>query len=86
MYADFKKIDIGTVTVEVDHKKVHADACKECTEEERAVGGNIDRFTRRVSVSGDIDAATRAKLVEIADRCPVHRTLTHGAKIVTSYD
>lgn len=85
MYADFKKLDIGTVTVEVDHAKVHASDCKECTEEERAAGGKIDRFERRVSVSADIDAELKTKLVEIANRCPVHRTLSHGARIVTAY-
>jgi putative redox protein len=85
MYADHKKLDIGAVTVEVDHKKVHAEACRECTEEERAAGGNIDRFERRVSVSGGIDEETKASLMRIADRCPVHRTLVHGAKIVTHY-
>ena len=85
MYADHKKIDIGMVSVEVEHAKVHAADCAECTEEERAAGGKIDRFERRVSVSGEIDEETKAKLVAIADRCPVHRTLEHGARIVTRY-
>lgn len=85
MYADFKKLDIGTVTVEVDHAKVHAADCQECTQEERENGGKIDRFERRIAVSADIDEAVQAKLLEIADKCPVHRTLEHGAKIVTAY-
>lgn len=85
MYADFKKIDIGTVSVEVDHAKIHAADCAECSQEERDNGGRIDRFERRISVTGDIDEATRAKLVEIADKCPVHKTLEHGAKVATRY-
>lgn len=85
MYADFKKIDIGTVSVEIDHAKIHASDCIECTDEERAAGGKIDRFERHITVSGETDDALRAKLVEIADRCPVHRTLTHGAKVATRY-
>ena len=85
MYAEHKKIDIGMVTVEVEHAKIHAADCVECTDEERAGGGRIDRFERRVSVSADIDEETRKKLVAIADRCPVHRTLEHGARIVTRY-
>ncbi len=85
MYADHKKIDIGMVSVEIEHAKVHAADCAECTEEERAAGGKIDRFERRISVTGEIDEETKAKLVSIADRCPVHRTMEHGARIVTSY-
>ncbi|MEC9343031.1 MAG: bifunctional alpha/beta hydrolase/OsmC family protein [Pseudomonadota bacterium] len=85
MYADFKKLDIGMVTVEVEHAKVHAADCAECTDDERAAGGKIDRFERRIAVSGAIDDEVRDKLVAIADRCPVHRTLEHGARIVTRY-
>lgn len=86
MYADHKKLEIGTVSVEVDHAKVHAKDCEECAEDERAAGGRIDRFERRVSVTGDIDDQTRQKLLEIADKCPVHKTLEKGAKIATRYE
>ena len=45
--------------------------------------GKIDRFERRITVAGDIDAALEKKLLEIADKCPVHRTLEAGAAVVT---
>ncbi len=78
MYADRKGLPLDRVTVEVSHGKVHADDCAECSENELLVGrsGMIDRFERVVSVDGDdLTDAHRAKLLEIADKCPVHRTL-----------
>lgn len=85
MYADHKKIDLGTISVEVDHAKIHAADCMECAQDEQAQGGRIDRFERRVSVTGEISDELRGKLLEIADKCPVHRTLEKGAKIATQY-
>ena len=85
MYADHKKLDIGTISVEVDHAKIHAADCMECTREEQTKSGRIDRFERRVSVSGEVSEELRDKLLEIADKCPVHRTLEKGAKIATVY-
>jgi len=46
-------------------------------------GNPIDRFTRLIRLEGDLDRAQRDKLLEIADKCPVHRTLERGADIVT---
>ena len=83
MYADFKKFDVGRISVNVSHKKVHASDCMECNDEERDKGGKIDRFERQIEVEGLEDEAIRAKLLKIADKCPVHRTLEHGAKVVT---
>ncbi|MEM8839896.1 MAG: bifunctional alpha/beta hydrolase/OsmC family protein [Pseudomonadota bacterium] len=83
MYADFKKIDLGRISVEVNHNKVHADDCRDCAEELVEKGGKIDRFERKISVAGEIDDALRAKLLEIADKCPVHRTLEKGAAVIT---
>ena len=85
MYADRKGLDLGTISVEVDHAKIHASDCAECTEEERDKGGRIDRFERRLKVTADIDETTRDKLLEIADKCPVHRTLEAGAKVATRF-
>ncbi len=85
MYADFKKLDVGKISVHVEHNKIHAKDCLECTGEERASGGKIDRFERRIHIEGLDDPQLRAKLLTIADKCPVHRTLEHGAKVVTSY-
>ncbi|GAB4360934.1 MAG: bifunctional alpha/beta hydrolase/OsmC family protein [Oricola sp.] len=85
MYADFKKLPLGAVTVEVSHAKVHADDCIECTEEERARsnGGKIDRFERRVSIAGEVAPELADKLEEIANKCPVHKTLKGNSKVVT---
>ena len=85
MYADFKKLDVGRISVNVTHGKVHAADCEECTQEERGAGGKIDRFERVIEVDGVKDEALRAKLLEIADKCPVHKTLEKGAKVVTRY-
>lgn len=67
MYADRKGWALGRVTVEVDHAK----------------RSGVDVFTRVLHVQGDLDAEQRARLREIADRCPVHRTLEANADIET---
>lgn len=85
MYADFKKLEVGKISVSVSHKKIHAKDCMECTEAERAEGGKIDIFDRKISVEGLEDEVLSAKLLEIADKCPVHKTLEKGAKVETHY-
>ena len=87
MYADRKQLPLDQVTVEVTHGKVHADDCSDCADNERLAGrtGMIDRFERVLHIAGDdLTDADRAKLVEIADKCPVHRTLEAASSIVTS--
>ncbi len=83
MYADFKKLDLPLVAVTVDHEKVHAQDCQDCGEEINARSGKIDRFERTIHVSGEVSPEVHAKLVEIADKCPVHKTLHKGAAVVT---
>jgi putative redox protein len=86
MYADRKQLPLDRVTVEVTHGKVHADDCAECADSERLAGrtGMIDRFERVLHIAGDdLTDADRAKLIEIADKCPVHRTLEAASSIVT---
>lgn len=85
MYADFKKLEVGKISVEVTHKKIHAEDCMECSDDERSSGGKIDRFERHITIEGLDDAALQKKLLTIADKCPVHKTLGHGAKVVTRY-
>jgi uncharacterized OsmC-like protein len=80
MYADHKKLDLGRVTVTVDHAKVHAKDCAECGEGRE---GRIDRFERVIAVEGTLAPDLRAKLKEIADKCPVHRTLEASSAVVT---
>lgn len=82
-YADYKKLTLGRVSVDVSHAKIHAKDCAECSESERSSGGRIDRFERVISVNGDVTEELRAKIAEIADKCPVHRTLEAVAKVNT---
>jgi putative redox protein len=83
LYAERKGITLGRISVDVAHEKIHARDCDECTEEERADGGRIDRFERTISVAGGVPEALRDKLVEIAGKCPVHRTLESQARVRT---
>ena len=80
IYASFKKLDLGKVTVDVTHGKIHAKDCEECGE---GITGKIDRFERVISVDGDIAPELRDKLVEIAGKCPVHKTLEAHSIVVT---
>jgi uncharacterized OsmC-like protein/pimeloyl-ACP methyl ester carboxylesterase len=86
MYANRKKLALGRVSVEVRHGKVAADHCEDCGEAVEGAGGRIDRFERIISVEGELDDALRGKLVEIAGKCPVHRTLEHASAVVTRVD
>lgn len=82
MYADFKKIPLERVSVNVTHSKIHAEDCAECNLEEDTVG-KIDRFERKIKLEGDFDSETRDKMLKIADKCPVHKTLESHSAIVT---
>lgn len=71
MYADLKQLPLEKVTVRLRHDKVHATDCAECETRE----GKIDRIEREIELEGSLDDAQRARLLEIANKCPVHRTL-----------
>jgi putative redox protein len=89
MYADRKQVPLDRVTVAVTHGKVHATDCAECADNAQLVGhtGMIDRFERVITVDGDdLTDEQRAKLLEIADKCPVHRTLESASAIATRLD
>jgi putative redox protein len=79
LYADRKALPLDRVTVTLMHNKIHAEDCAEC--ETRT--GMLDRIDRVIAMEGALDADQRAKLMEIADKCPVHRTLTSEVHIVT---
>lgn len=83
MYANFKKADLGRITVDVSHAKIHASDCAECAEDEQGAGGKIDRFERRIMIEGEVPESLHGKIEEIADKCPVHRTLENKSKVVT---
>jgi putative redox protein len=73
MYADKKEWPLHTVTVRLSHRKIHARDCEECETE----GGIVDHIEREIELSGPLEDEQRERLREIADRCPVHKTL-HG--------
>jgi len=79
MYARRKGWPLDRVTVELRHRKIHAEDCAEC--ETRV--GMLDQIERDIRFSGSLTAEQRAKLMEIADKCPVHRTLTSEIQIKT---
>ena len=78
-YARRKGWPLENVTVSLHHSKIHAADCVEC---ETKVG-KIDRIEREIHLTGNLSAEQRAKLMEIADRCPVHQTLTSEINIKT---
>lgn len=79
IYAAHKGIDLGRITVDVSHGKVHAKDCAECENRE----GLIDRFERRIAIDGGVPSGLEDKILEIADKCPVHRTLKAQSTIST---
>ncbi|MGB3543263.1 alpha/beta fold hydrolase [Rubrivirga sp.] len=79
MYADRKGLALEAVSVQVTHAKVHADDCEACL----TTDGHLDRLTRTIALEGDLEGGQRARLLEIADRCPVHRTLRGEVDVVT---
>ncbi len=79
MYADKKGWPLRRVQVGLDHDKVHAQDCADCETRE----GKVDEITRTIAIEGDLDAEQRARILEIADKCPVHRTLHTEIKIRT---
>jgi putative redox protein len=80
IYARNRKLPLERVVVHLAHSKVHAEDCADC----ETKTGMLDRIERRIELHGQLDAAQRAKLIEIANKCPVHRTLTSEIRIETS--
>ena len=79
MYAERKGLPVERIAVTLSHKKIHAADCADCETKD----GKIDRIERVIAMDGQLDSEQRAKLMEIADKCPVHRTLESEISIVT---
>jgi uncharacterized OsmC-like protein len=79
LYADRKKIPLTRTQVRLWHSRIYATDCAECETKE----GMIDRIERVITLEGDLNAEQRTRLMEIADKCPVHRTLTSEVSIRT---
>ncbi len=74
-YCQFKKLPLESVSTTYDFDRVHVDDCKDCDIPDR---GFIERITSNVHIEGNFDDAQRKRLAQIAERCPVHKTLAHG--------
>jgi putative redox protein len=79
LYADRKVLPLEHVSVALTHSRIHAEDCESC---ETKVG-MIDHIERTIRLRGDLNEGERARLLEIADKCPVHRTLTSEVHIRT---
>lgn len=79
MYAERKGWPVDRVTVRLHHDKVHAKDCVDCESEPK----KIDRIERTIRIEGPLDAEQRQRLLEIADKCPVHQTLHRKNEIVS---
>ena len=79
MYADRKRWPLDAVTVALSHGKIQASDCAAC----ETTTGQVDQIQRRIMIDGVLDAQQRRRLMEIADRCPVHRTLKGEIDIIT---
>ncbi len=79
MYANRKKWPLVQASVTLKHDKIHAADCDECETRD----GKVDLIEREIELTGPLDDEQRAKLIEIADKCPVHRTLHSEIKITT---
>lgn len=81
MYADHKEWPLESVSVRLKHQKIHAKDCENCETEGDA---KIDQIVREITIEGALDDKQRKRLMQIADRCPVHRTLHNEINVVTT--
>jgi uncharacterized OsmC-like protein len=80
LYADRKKLPLTRTEVRLRHSRIYAADCAECETKE----GMLDRIERIITLEGELDAEARKRLLEIADKCPVHRTLISEIDIRTT--
>ena len=77
MYAELKDLPLRWVHVRLSHRKIHVQDCTDCETRE----GKVDEITREITLDSDLTEEQRERLLEIANRCPVHRTLTSEIKV-----
>jgi putative redox protein len=80
MYAERKGIALQSVEVQLSHERIHSKDCEDCETKK----GMLDVINSEIHLKGDLDEAQRKRLLEIATRCPVHRTLSSEIKIRTT--
>jgi uncharacterized OsmC-like protein len=79
LYARRKSWPVGDVTIRLRHSKIHAEDCADCETKE----GRLDRIEQTIALSGALHEEQRARLLNIAEKCPIHRTLLSEISIVT---
>jgi len=79
MYAERKGIVLRQVEIRLGHARIHVKDCEDC----ETANGMLDEISSEIRLDGDLDEAQRARMIEIAAMCPVHRTLTREVKIRT---
>jgi putative redox protein len=79
MYADRKQWNVTNIQVRLSHQKIHASDCAECQHKE----GKIDHITRVIEIEGELSSEQRTRMLEIANKCPVHQTLTSATHITS---
>jgi len=79
LYARKRQWPLENITVSLRHSKIHAADCDNCETKE----GKVDRIERDIHLTGSLTDEQRVKLIEIADKCPVHQTLTSEINIKT---
>ncbi len=77
LYCQHKGLALESVTTDYEFSRVHADDCADCDEPKK---GLIEQITSNVHIEGDFDDAQRKRLAQIAQRCPVHKTLANGVQ------
>jgi len=82
LYARHKQWALEEVTVRLRHQRIHAEDCADCETKE----GMLDRIQREIMLTGPLGEEQKTKLLEIANKCPVHRTLTSEIKIESWLD
>jgi len=80
MYADRKQLPLKGLSIRLTHNKAYAVDASECADGKQV---KMDHFERELGFEGDLDAEQRQRLLEIADKCPVHNTLQSRSKIIT---
>jgi putative redox protein len=79
MYADRKKWPLDAVRIRLAHSRIHAEQCADCDKG----NGKLDQIDRQIRIEGDLEEKQRKRLLEIAERCPVHRSLERGVRVVS---
>jgi putative redox protein len=80
LYAQRKGMDLQRIIVRLQHFRIHASDCREC----ETKAGFLDRIDRDIQLTGNLSEDEKSRLLEIAERCPVHRTLNSEIHIRTS--